>query len=159
MKSASQHISRIFEISEEHQLTSWLFLKLMAIIYFIAFLSLATQITGLAGPNGILPLQEHLDETFEFHGYKAFLYIPSVFWINAGDTALQLVSYAGCLLSVALLFGYRERKILIILFFLYLSLFHAGQTFLTFQWDTLLMEAGFLAIFLTSGPSYLLIVD
>ncbi|MCG6938588.1 MAG: lipase maturation factor family protein [Gammaproteobacteria bacterium] len=157
MKSLSQFISHSFEISEEHLLTSWLFIKLLAIIYFIAFLSLAVQIPGLVGPNGIMPLQEQLDYAFEQNGYWAFLYMPTVFWVNSGDIALQLVSYAGCFLSVALFFGYSERKILIILFILYLSLFHAGQTFLTFQWDTLLMEAGFLAIFLTAGPSHLLI--
>jgi hypothetical protein len=43
------------------------------------------------------------------------------------------------------------------MFVLYLSLFHAGDTFLSFQWDTLLMEAGFLAIFLVRGPTGLVI--
>ena len=40
---------------------------------------------------------------------------------------------------------------LIVLFVLYLSLVSAGQTFMSYQWDLLLLEAGFLAIFLTSG--------
>jgi Lipase maturation factor len=35
------------------------------------------------------------------------------------------------------------------LFVLYLSYFYAGQDFMSFQWDLLLLEAGFLAIFLT----------
>ncbi len=161
MKSISQFIShytsKAFKISDEHLLTSWLFIKLLAIIYFIAFLSLAVQITGLVGPDGILPFQEKLDYAYELRGYLAFFYLPTVFWVNSGDTALQLVAYAGCLFSIILFFGYSERKTLIVLFILYLSLFHAGQTFLTFQWDTLLMEAGFLAIFLTAGPSHLLI--
>lgn len=157
MKSSGQFISNLFIISEEHQLTSWLFIKLLAIIYFIAFLSLAVQIPGLVGPDGILPFQEQLDYAYEVRGYLAFLFQPTVFWVSSSDLALQLVAYAGCLLSIALFFGYGERKALIVLFVLYLSLFHAGQTFLTFQWDTLLMEAGFLAIFLTAGPSHLLI--
>jgi hypothetical protein len=157
MISSDRFVSRIFEISDEHQLTSRLFIKLLAIVYFIAFLSLAVQIPGLVGPQGILPLQEQLDYAFELHGYMAFIYLPTVFWVNSGDTALQLVAYAGSVLSIVLFFGYSERKTLIALFLLYLSLFHAGQTFLTFQWDTLLMEAGFLAIFLTAGPSHLLI--
>lgn len=157
MNYFSRLFSHAFEISDEHQLTSWVFMRLLAVIYLIAFLSLAVQIPGLVGPNGILPLQEHLDYVFDTFGYLAFLRLPTVFWLNAGDFALQAVAYAGCLFSVALLFGYGERKILVILFFLYLSLFHAGQTFLTFQWDTLLLEAGFLAIFLTAGPTHLLI--
>jgi len=157
MKIINQFISNLFKLSDEHQLTSWLFIKLLSVIYFIAFLSLAVQITGLVGSNGILPLNEHLDLAFQLRGYEAFLYLPTLFWINSGDTALQIVAYAGCLLSITLFLGYKKRKTLIVLFILYLSLFHAGQTFLTFQWDTLLLEAGFLAIFLTAGPSHLLI--
>ena len=157
MKIISQFISNSLSISEDHQLVSWLFIKLLAAIYFIAFLSLAVQITGLVGANGILPISEHLDSAFQLRGYEAFLYLPTLFWINSGDIALQLVTYAGCLFSITLFLGYRKRKTLVVLFILYLSLFHAGQTFLTFQWDTLLLEAGFLAIFLTAGPSHLLI--
>src|SRR2546426_424728 len=37
--------------------------------------------------------------------------------------------------------------LLIVLFVFYLSLTIAGQTFLSFQWDILLLEMGFLAIF------------
>jgi len=36
---------------------------------------------------------------------------------------------------------------------LYLSFVYAGQVFTNFQWDQLLLEAGFLAIFLTAGSS------
>ena len=40
---------------------------------------------------------------------------------------------------------------LIALFALYLSYAHAGQDFMMFQWDLLLLESGFLAIFLPGG--------
>jgi hypothetical protein len=43
------------------------------------------------------------------------------------------------------------RPALIVLFALYLSYTYAGQAFMTFQWDLLLLEAGFLAIFLPAG--------
>jgi uncharacterized membrane protein YphA (DoxX/SURF4 family) len=43
------------------------------------------------------------------------------------------------------------RPALIGLFALYLSYVYAGQDFMSFQWDVLLLEAGFLAIFLTGG--------
>lgn len=144
-------------ISEDHQIVSWLFIRSLAIIYFAAFLSIAVQIAGLVGPNGILPFGEFSALAFQQRGYQAFLYLPTVFWINSSNLALQVVAYAGCLFSVLLLFGYQSKKMLILLFICYLSLFHAGQMFMTFQWDTLLMEAGFLAIFLTAGPSHLVI--
>ena len=130
---------------------------MLSVIYFVAFLSLAVQITGLAGPNGILPFNEFLDFALQQRGNEAYFYLPTVFWINSGNTALQLVAYTGCVLSIALFLGYQKKKVLILLFIFYLSLFHAGQMFLRFQWDSLLLEAGFLAIFLTAGPSHLII--
>jgi hypothetical protein len=149
--------SRPLALAEDFQIASWLFLRALALIYFAAFLSIAVQIPGLAGPNGILPFEEYLTLAYQQRGYQAFLYLPTVFWINSGNLALQLVAYAGCLLSVLLFIGYRRTTMLILLFICYLSLFHAGQMFMTFQWDTLLLEAGFLAIFLASGPSQLVI--
>ncbi len=157
MNIISKFVSNQLSLSEEHQLTSWLFLKLLSVIYFVAFLSIAVQITGLVGANGILPFNEFLELAFQQRGYEAYIYLPTLFWINSSDTALQLIAYTGCALSVALFLGYKTTKVLILLFVLYLSLFHAGQMFLTFQWDSLLLEAGFLAIFLTAGPSHLVI--
>ena len=149
--------SRPLAIAEDFQIASWLFLKALALIYFAAFLSIAVQVPGLAGPDGILPFEEFLTQAFQQRGYQAFIYLPTVFWIDSGNLALQLVAYAGCLFSVLLFFGYWRTTMLVLLFISYLSLFHAGQMFMTFQWDTLLLEAGFLAIFLTSGPSHLVI--
>jgi len=157
MRTLTKLISYPLLVSKDHQLTSWLFLKLLAIIYFSSFLSIAVQITGLVGQDGILPLNEYLEYLYQQNGYTGFLYRPSLFWINSGDLALQIVAYGGCLLSVALLFGYRKKYVLTLLFIFYLSIFHAGQVFLSFQWDTLLLEAGFLAIFLAAGPSHLVI--
>src|SRR5690606_15650892 len=54
------------------------------------------------------------------------------------------------LLAVLLVFNVLTRAVLPCLFFLYLSLAVAGQTFMSYQWDALLLEAGFLAIFLPS---------
>lgn len=157
MNKFSRFISNQLQTSDDYQVASQVFLKFLAVIYFSAFLSIAVQISGLVGPNGILPFDALLDRAFNRHGYHAFFYIPSIFWLDASDRALQAVSYLGCVASVALLLGYKSRISLIVLFVLYLSIYHAGQTFLTFQWDSLLLEAGFLAIFLVSGPVKLVI--
>ena len=157
MNIISKFISKQLSISEDYQLTSWLFLKMLSLIYLAAFLSLAVQITGLAGPDGILPFNEYLELAFQQRGNEAYIYLPTLFWINSSNIALQLVAYTGCALSIALFAGYKKRTVLILLFVLYLSLFHAGQMFLRFQWDSLLLEAGFLAIFLTAGPGHLLV--
>jgi hypothetical protein len=143
--------------ADDYYLASGLFIKLLALIYFIAFLSLSVQITGLVGANGILPFTELLHDLYQNYGALAWLYKPTLFWFNSSDVALKGVTIAGCIVSMLLFFGYKQKWSLIILFVLYLSLLHAGQIFLMFQWDTLLLEAGFLAIFLNAGPSRLLL--
>ena len=157
MNKLSCFISNQLQTSDEYQIASKLFIKCLAIIYFSAFLSIAVQISGLVGPNGILPFDTVLDNAFHRDGYLAFLYIPSIFWLDASDITLQVIAYLGCIVSVLVFFGFKPRLSLIVLFVFYLSIYHAGQTFLNFQWDSLLLEAGFLAIFLVSGPAHLVI--
>jgi len=157
MRSIPHFFTTALDKVEDYQLASGLFIKLLALIYFTAFISLHVQITGLVGANGILPLSELKEYLYQNYGMLAWLYKPMVFWFNSSDFALQAITLLGCVVSLLLFFGYRKKISLIVLFILYLSLLHAGQTFLMFQWDTLLLEAGFLAIFLTSGPSHLLL--
>ena len=143
--------------ASDYNLTSWLFLKLLSLVYFAAFLSLAVQISGLVGPTGILPFQDILDHFYQQHGISAWWMMPNLFWFSSSNLALHSVTILGCVFSVFLFLGRWQRLSLITLFILYLSLYHAGQIFLNFQWDTLLLECGFLAIFLVGGPTRLLI--
>ena len=151
--SPVQTLSKLFDPAEDQLLTSWLFLKLLALIYFAAFFSLVFQIEGLAGPHGILPYDVRLEAEFSHLGALAWWRNPTLFWVNAGDAALQATAISGCLISIMLLFGRRPLLPLILLFILYLSLTHAGQMFLNFQWDSLLLESGFLAILIARGPN------
>ncbi len=156
-KLYSRYINALLDTADNFQVVSGLFIKLLAVIYFLAFFSLGVQITGLVGANGILPLTEFLDYIYQNNGMMAWLHKPTLFWFNSSDTSLRLAALLGCIFSLLLFFGIKPLWSLIVLFVLYLSLFHAGQTFLMFQWDTLLLEAGFLSIFLVRGPSHLLI--
>lgn len=152
-------MSRLFQPIADQRLVSWLFLRLLALVYLAAFASLSVQITGLVGESGILPLSEHFSLAGEHYGERARLWFPSIFWITGtSDLALKSVSLLGILFSLILLFGRWQRLTLILLFLLYLSLYHAGQIFTNFQWDTLLLETGFLAIFLVGGGNLLLII-
>ncbi len=74
-----------------------------------------------------------------------------LFWFYLSDSVLQLSCVAGGFFSILLILNLAPRISLILLYLIYLSLFYAGQTFMAFQWDLLLLEAGFLAIFLPSG--------
>ncbi|MFZ0962521.1 MAG: lipase maturation factor family protein [Terriglobia bacterium] len=129
-------------------LATWLFLRLMGVIYFFAFLSLAMQILGLIGQNGILPAKEYLSLINSRVGSERYWAFPTLAWLNSGDTMLQLMSVGGAIGSVLLVFDIAPILILCILWILYLSLVTVGQDFLAFQWDSLLLEAGFLAIFI-----------
>jgi len=157
MKRILYTIAASLHTVDNYRLASGLFIKLLAVIYFSVFLSLAVQITGLVGVNGILPFSELLDYIYKNYGAITWLYKPSLFWFNSSDFALQAVTVLGCIVSLSLLFGFKPFWSLIVLFVLYLSLQHGGQIFLMFQWDTLLLEAGFLAIFLTGRLSHLLL--
>jgi predicted DCC family thiol-disulfide oxidoreductase YuxK len=130
----------------------WLFLRLLAAIYLIAFASLAFQITGLIGAHGILPLGGYLDAVSKTLGVRGYWTMPAIFWIAHGDGFIKATAVAGAALAAVLLPGILkgawERLLLVCLYLLYLSLCSAGQDFLSFQWDSLLLETGFLAIFL-----------
>ncbi|MCH8242266.1 MAG: lipase maturation factor family protein, partial [Planctomycetes bacterium] len=130
-----------------YHLTRWLFLRLLGVIYLIAFASLAVQILGLVGSNGILPVAPYLDRVYNRLGSEAYLRLPTLCWFDSSDTMLRGLCFGGMAASVLLILRVTPTLMLIALWMLYLSLTVAGRVFLNFQWDILLLEAGFLAIF------------
>ncbi len=136
---------------ERYELVSWLFLRLLGAIYVAAFASIAVQIQGLVGHAGILPLDAYLDAAHRALGGAVYWVLPTLFWLNSSDAVLSAGAMAGVVLGLSVILGWWTRPALIGLFALYLSYVIAGQDFMSFQWDTLLLETGFLAIFLTGG--------
>lgn len=136
---------------ERYDLVSWIFLRLLGAIYLAAFASLAAQIVGLVGESGILPAGRYLEAARQGWGAAAYWRLPTLFWLSATDTALLAATVAGVAFSVLVILGIWVRGALACLFVLYLSCVYAGQAFTNYQWDQLLLEAGFLAIFLTAG--------
>ena len=138
-------------VPERYELVSWVFLRLLGAIYVAAFASLGVQILGLVGHAGILPLGDHLAAARQALGNTAYRVLPTLFWIDSSDALLLAGCAIGALLGLLVVLNWSTRAALIGLFALYLSYFYAGQDFMGFQWDLLLLEAGFLAIFLGSG--------
>jgi hypothetical protein len=128
-------------------LTRSIFLRLLGLVYLAAFVSIACQIDGLVGSRGILPAAKYLRSAHEALGHEAYWRLPTLAWIDCTDTAIHLICANGILLSVALIIGITPQICLALLWVLYLSIMTIGQDFLSFQWDVLLLEAGFLAIF------------
>lgn len=127
-------------------LTRDLFLRALALIYLIAFASLRPQITGLIGENGILParlLMEHARAQIpgQYH------LLPTLAWWRVDDAFLRLLCNGGIALSLLALFQVAPPLIFFFLWLFYLSITSIGGDFLSFQWDILLLETGFLAIF------------
>jgi predicted DCC family thiol-disulfide oxidoreductase YuxK len=132
-----------------YDLVTFLFLRLFGLIYFSAFVSFAVQAPGLIGSHGILPLAPLVDQIGERFGAQRFVLMPMVFWWNASDLAIQAVCWTGAALSLLLAFNLLPRLSLCVLYVLYLSLLYGGQDFMTYQWDTFLLEAGFLALLMS----------
>ena len=131
-----------------YELITWLFLRLLGCIYLSAFSSLALQIKGLVGEDGILPMGMYLQRASEYFGHAAYYKLPTLFWISTSDQFLVGCCIAGMVFSLFLICNVFKRTSLVVLYILWLSLYYAGQDFLQFQWDLLLVECGFLAIFL-----------
>jgi predicted DCC family thiol-disulfide oxidoreductase YuxK len=124
------------------------FLRALGLIYLIAFLSLWIQIGGLIGENGILPVHDFLSAVRKELGSRSFAILPTLCWFNSSNAFLHFLCSSGVLFSLLLVFEIAPTICLFSLFVFYLSLTLAGQTFLSFQWDILLLETGFLSIFL-----------
>jgi predicted DCC family thiol-disulfide oxidoreductase YuxK len=133
-------------------LVRWFFLRGLGIIYLIAFLSLWTQIGGLIGSNGIVParltmqsVREQFDE--QHVGLDRYHQFPTFCWFDSSEGSLKFQCAAGTVLALLLTIGIAPAPCLFLLWLIYLSLSTVCDVFLGFQWDTLLLETGFLAIF------------
>jgi predicted DCC family thiol-disulfide oxidoreductase YuxK len=132
-----------------HDLVSFLFQRLLGLIYLSAFASFAVQSQGLIGSRGVLPLAQLVDALSRQLGPERFFAVPMVFWLDDRDVAIQLVCWAGVGLSLFLVANLLPRVSLLLLYALYLSLLCAGQVFMNFQWDTFLLETGFIALLMS----------
>ncbi len=135
--------------------TRWLYLRLLGVVWLAAFCSLWLQVDGLYGSEGIQPAAEvlahrkaALDAAGGVSAALYYLRLPSVFWLNASDLALNAACGAGAIGALLVIANWLPTLGLAVCWALYLSFVSADAAFLTFQWDALLLEAGFLALFL-----------
>ena len=132
---------------------AWLFHRLLALIFLIAWLSLAVQVQVLIGSRVLLPLTPLLEAASTLGGYTVWQ-LPTVFWLDTSDTVMTVGVWIGVALALATLAGNVPRVCFALSTGLYLSYATVCRTFLGFQWDNLLLECGFLAVFLpTDRPA------
>jgi len=146
---------------DRYRLTRRLFQRGLALVYGIAFLVAANQFVPLLGEHGILPVPR-------FVAAVPFSASPSLFFLAPRDWAFTAAAWLGLALSLVALSGLSEKRGWLLsaltwgsLWVLYLSFVNVGQIFYGFGWETMLLEAGFFAIFLGSErtvPSGIVVV-
>jgi hypothetical protein len=136
--------------SPTYWLTRFMILRLLGVIYAIAFLVAINQIVPLIGSKGLLPVGTYLQQLGAALGSNSagFLRLPSLFWFSHTDVTLLTVAWVGFVLSCIVAAGYANALMLAVLWFLYMSFVHVGQEWYGYGWEIQLTETGFLAIFL-----------
>ncbi|MDX2561876.1 lipase maturation factor family protein [Streptomyces sp. TX20-6-3] len=137
-----------------------LFQRGLAGLYCVAFLSAALQFRALIGERGMLPVPAYVRATRPRS-------TPSLFHWRYSDRLFAAVAWSGAALALALLAGAGDAVPLpvsmllwLVLWALYLSIVNVGQTWYAFGWESLLLETGFLAVFLgndDTGPPVLVL--
>jgi len=136
----------------EYRWARWIFMRLLAVILAVAFVSLGSQILGLIGSGGIEPaattvegLRGAVDESERTFG-ELFWQVPTLFWWwEPTDSALTGLCWTGAGASALLFAGVWPRLLLPVVWVLYLSLSVVSGPFVGYQWDILLLETSVLA--------------
>lgn len=144
---------------DRHRIARSLTIRGLGLIYLIAICSWWSQVSLLVGEDGLSPagkLHEILEQRLEASGESPFFALPNLFWIiGTSDFAFQFVCWIGAMLAILVVLGRFTGPALALLWFVYLSLVNTGSVFMSFQWDILLLEAGFLSLFLAHWKPYL----
>jgi hypothetical protein len=121
--------------------------RLIAVVYAIAFISLHLEIVECVGARGVLPVRDRLRRMRLDSGLlRSVLRHPSLLWLSSSDRALRLIPVAGVVAAVMAICGMASALMLATCWICYLSLDVAMGFVL--PWESLLLEAGFLALFL-----------
>ncbi|MCZ2805667.1 lipase maturation factor family protein [Modestobacter sp. VKM Ac-2983] len=130
----------------------WVFTRGLALVYLIAFVAALRQGRALLGTDGLTPVPRYL-------AWASWKRAPSLFHLYWSDRFFAGCCWTGIVLSLAALGGLADRLPLAgwmalwgVLWALYLSIVNVGQIWYGFGWESLLLEAGFLAVFL--GPAH-----
>ena len=119
----------------------------VAAVYVVAFVCAARQFRGLIGERGMLPVPDYL-------AHRSFRTTPSLFHLHYSDGFFATVSWAGAVISAAMAAGLADAVptgvavlLWLLLWLLYLSIVNVGQIWYSFGWESLLLEAGLLVVF------------
>ncbi len=135
----------------DYWLSRLVFQRGLAALYLIAFVVAANQFRALLGSHGLQPIPRFLRRA-------TMRQAPSLFHLHYTDRFFGISAWSGAALAAATVAGladvvplWTSMLIWAALWGLYLSIVNVGQTWYGFGWESLLLETGFLAIFLGSS--------
>lgn len=146
---------------ENYSIAAALFLRLLGFIYFVVYFSFVFQIKGLLSSKGILPIGRYLSAVKQSLGKRAYYVLPTLFWFNHSDKSLIGAVWSGLLFSILVMLNIFSPLMLLLLYFLHLSIVSVGQAFLSFGWEMFLLEITFNAFFLslTETPNLMIFIS
>ena len=127
-----------FGAPRDYRLTRWLILRLVGLVYVFAFLGLIRQGLPLLGSHGLTPAATFLDQART--AGQTFWTLPTIFMFDCSDTSLQLWAWVGFAISLAVLAGYANLPMLLVLWAIYGSYEHVGNIWFEFGWEMQLLE-------------------
>ncbi|MGK5595368.1 MAG: lipase maturation factor family protein [Parachlamydiaceae bacterium] len=147
-------------IAEHYLYGQVLFVKLLGICFLAAFISLSQQALGLFGARGIMPLDDFMHIAKQKIKDQRYAILPTVFWYSCTDKMIRACILGGIISSFCVILNVVPALFLLILCLLYLSFINIGSPFLSYQWDSLLVEVGFLGFLMSlqSPPPVMLVV-
>ncbi|GAA3863852.1 lipase maturation factor family protein [Leifsonia kafniensis] len=123
----------------------------VAACFLIAFISAFNQFPALLGDHGLLPVARFVRRI-------RFRDSPSLFHWRYSDLLLRTLAVAGAVGAATLIIGLPQlgppwlpMLLFLLLWAIDLSIVNVGQTFYSFGWESLLLEAGFVVAFLGSN--------
>ncbi len=132
----------------EYWTSRLVFQKGLAALYLVAFLAAALQFRALVGERGMLPVPRFVARVPARRS-------PSLFHLHYSDRFFAGCAWTGCAVAAALLAGadslvplWAAMLLWLVPWVLYLSIVNVGQTWYAFGWESLLLEVGFLGVFL-----------
>src|SRR5262249_18350976 len=131
-----------FAPRQGYWLTRFIILRLLGLVYAVAFLAAALQLRALIGSNGLTPTSLFVERVGSQIGstWECFLRVPSLFWWNYSDDMLVAAAWIGFALAIVVLSGWANSIILAALWFLYMSIVHFGQDWYGYGWESQLLE-------------------
>ncbi len=143
--AANRYFVSLLLFPSSFQYTVSLFLKGLGLVYILAFGSLLSQIEGLYGSQGILPISILMEYLSQNQG--SFWTFPTMFWLSDSDGMILSLPILGLCCGLFMVISQKYIRFWVFLaWVLYLSIVNSGRVFMSFQWDILLLEVGFLAI-------------